>query len=196
MRWHVKQLSLHLLIVFTLSGCVDYKWGKHWGAVDNNQWLQSPNRSKRGYEPVRSQAQCNGQLLEFLINAEAGQQVISVFFVPLFPNLNPPKTEVNLVMSHKNAAKVCDEFKKDVFDISINGTKTDSFRLSVILNTPYQIYDNRCYLSVDLPAEGERIVTLGVNPKIMNCEIEPLIIYESDYFCTRGTRFGGSPPCY
>jgi len=185
------KFKIYLLLIFILTGCADYKWGSRWKVSENTNWTNLP----RSYQSVLTQTQCHDSPLTLSINKYHGNTIIAPLFIPLFISTSPSQTKLKISMDAENIDKLCAQYKKDMFEIILNGNNIDDFNVTTGTFIPYGKLSNMCFINLNIPQDDNHIIQIRINKNFLNCDSNVLEIHESSYFCIKATKFGGSDYC-
>lgn len=180
------------LLVAALTGCIDYRFGRHWQADETSQWTRVDKPTKfmgithRSTYLEWSATACDGQLRVKTQRSDDGQR-LSFFLIPLpigHSAANPAET-----LLYIEGLAVKDRCETAV-SLIINEQPTGEEKSRACTNT-----QDCCAVSVPKQRTLVRSIELQITGTKGQCAYEPLVLRDRRHFCLKATEFGGSGSC-
>lgn len=172
--------ALIVLLGITLTGCMDYRSGKHWKALGDGGW-----------ERIDKQEWANnacGSKVEVSTEVTGDGVIFSLFFVPILPGQDGwSPEETTLFIKGDALAGHCST--KDLI-VRVNEQVFDGARISAC-----QSMENCCVVAIPVQRDRLDSIALSLNIPDRGCSYPPLNLGSRRHFCMSDTRFGGSEPC-
>ena len=180
------------LVLATLTGCIDYRSGRHWQASESSQWSRVDKPTKFMGETRRSpylqwsSAACGAPVL-VQTQRLGDSQRMSILLIPLpFGHSAENPEQMRLSVAGKTVSGRCES----ALSILVNGLPVENPRISAC--TAEQ---DCCYVEIPTQRRHMQSLEVRIDNAEMACRQPTLMLRSKGHFCLRGTEFGGSESC-
>lgn len=180
------------LVIMALTGCVDYRFGRHWHADETSQWRRVDQPTKFMGETQRSTylewsaTACDGPILVQTQRSDDGQR-LSLFLIPLPFGYSPPNPGKTLLyIEGEPITGRCET----AVGLIINGQPMDEAKSKAC-----QVTQDCCRVSIPKQRTLIRSIELRITGAKGRCAYKPLVLRDKRHFCIKATEFGGSGSC-